>query len=387
MDDIVSQIQTLASEVDPAGRATILHALRQVLSGLGSPKDIIIQLFNEHLRNAIVRVGIHSGIFQLLSKSQDPLSAAQMAEYSGAHPQMFERIVRYLASNDMIQDVGQGQFKANNVTHVLASPAAEAFISHSFDVMGPAVQAFPDFLVETGYADISDNVKTPFQKAFDTDLPSFAWLAQHPKHLEAMTEVMKAFQSGAWMNGLDEFEKGVLDTEHDLERVFFVDVGGGSGHQCVEVRDKYPNLKGRLVLQELPEVIKSLTDVPGVKIEAHNFFEEQTVIGAKVYYLRRILHDWPDAKCVQILQHLRSAMASDSRILIDEMVLPDTNVPWQSAMADLSMMITLAGKERSKAQWAILAKQSGLQIAHIHNYEDAVTFNSVIVLEIDQTDP
>ncbi|KAL4886398.1 O-methyltransferase-domain-containing protein [Aspergillus karnatakaensis] len=246
--------------------------------------------------------------------------------------------------------------------------------------MGPAVQAFPDFLVETDYADISDNSKTPFQKAFKTDLPSFAWLAQHPEQLAAMTEVMKAFQSDEWIKSLNEVDQVALETDNS-ERVFFVDVGGGSGHQCLEVRDKYPNLKGRLVLQDLPEVVKDLTGIPGVRIEGHNFFEEQTVRGAKFYYLRRILHDWPDAKCIQILQHLRSAMASDSRILIDEKVLPDTNVPWQSAMADLSMMVTMAGKERSEAQWAMLAAQSGLRIAYMHGYEDSTIFNSVIVLE------
>jgi demethylsterigmatocystin 6-O-methyltransferase len=54
-------------------------------------------------------------------------------------------------------------------------------------------------------------------------------------------------------------------------------------------------------------------------------------------------------------------------------------------MADLSKMITLAGKECSKAQWTMLVEQSGLRIAHIHNYEDAVTF--VIVLEPERTEP
>lgn len=76
-------------------------------------------------------------------------------------------------------------------------------------------------------------------------------------------------------------------------------------------------------------------------------------------------------------------MASDSRVLIDEVVLPETNVPWQSAMADLAMMILLGGRERTQKQWAALAEQAGLRIAYIHAYNDPVSFHSVIVLELD----
>ncbi|KAL4781992.1 S-adenosyl-L-methionine-dependent methyltransferase [Aspergillus varians] len=384
MDDIVSRIQTLASEADLAGRARIQSALRSALSGLESPQDTLIQLYNGHLRNAVVRLGISSGLFRSLSQSQDPLSVAQLAKQSGASPQLFERLLRYLASNNIIEEVGQGQFKGNKTTHVLADEKAEILASHSFDFTSRVVQAFPDFIVESGFADVTDVAKTPFQKAFNTDLPCFTWLSQHPEHVESLQQVMKTFQSGEWIVGFGQFEKEALETEHNPERVFFVDVGGGSGHQCVGVSDKYPGLQGRLVVQDLPEVVKHLSEIPGVRIEANDIFQEQNIKGAKFYYLRRIFHDWPDAQCVQILRNLRSAMASDSRILINEVILPETSVPWQSAMADLAVMILLGGRERTRTQWATLAEQSGLQIAHIHEYNDFVTFHSVLVLEIDK---
>lgn len=215
-----------------------------------------------------------------------------------------------------------------------------------------------------------------------------------------MQQVMKSFRSGDWIQGFNQFEKDALDAEGNPERIFLVDVGGGSGHQCIEVRDRYPELHGRLVVQDLPEVVKEAPEIPGVKIEANDMFQEQKVKGeksltlisktrpadiiqgAKFYYLRRIFHDWPDAQCIQILKNLRSSMASDSRVLIDEVVLPETNVPWQTALADLAMMILLGGRERTQKQWAALAEQAGLQIAYIHAYNDPVAFHSVIVLEL-----
>lgn len=43
-------------------------------------------------------------------------------------------------------------------------------------------------------------------------------------------------------------------------------------------------------------------------------------------------------------------MDADSRILIDDVVLPDTGANWQTTMADISMMISLGGKERTVQQ-------------------------------------
>ncbi|KAL3444472.1 S-adenosyl-L-methionine-dependent methyltransferase [Aspergillus insuetus] len=384
MDDIIVQIRALASGTDVAGRAKLQNALREVLSELESPHDILVQLFNAHLNIATVRLAIDLGLFKLLSSQRQEWYVEEMAEKLDASPQMLERIVRYLASTDIIGEDEPGIFRANKITHILSDQKAEAFVHHAFDICGPALQAFPDFFRETKYADITSNTSTPFQKAFDTDLTSFAWISQHPEHLNAMQQVMTAFRSSEWLADFELFEKEALATAQGSRRVFFVDVGGGYGHQCIEVRNRFPNLEGQLVLQDLPEVFDGLADISGVKIEACDFFQPQTVKGAKFYYLRRILHDWPDALCVKILQRLRYAMASDSKILIDEIVLPGSKIPWQSAMADLMMMITLGGKERSKEQWIWLVEQSGLQVEHIHKYDGASTFNSVVVLGLDQ---
>ncbi|OJI97340.1 hypothetical protein ASPVEDRAFT_49365 [Aspergillus versicolor CBS 583.65] len=383
MDSAISQIQTLAREAGPADKARFQSVLRQALSDLESPQDSLIQLYNGHLRIAVVRLAISSGLFRSLSQSQDALSVTQLAEHCTADYGHIERILRYLASNNIIEEVGQGQFKANKTTHILADGKAGIFASHSFDFTGRIVQAFPEFIIENNYEDVTDGTKTPFQKAFDTDLHCFSWLAQYPELVEQMQQVMKSFRSGDWIQGFDQFEKDALDSEDQSERIFLVDVGGGSGHQCIEVRDRYPGLHGRLVVQDLPEVVKEAPEIPGVKIEANDMFQEQKVKGAKFYYLRRIFHDWPDAQCIQILKNLRSSMASDSQVLIDEVVLPETNVPWQTAMADLAMMILLGGRERTQKQWAALAEQSGLRIAYIHAYNDPVAFHSVVVLELD----
>lgn len=72
-------------------------------------------------------------------------------------------------------------------------------------------------------------------------------------------------------------------------------------------------------------------------------------------------------------------MESDSRILVDEIVLPDVGAPWQATLADVSLMISLGGKERTRKQWMELANRVGLCIEEIHTY-DGESSTSIIVL-------
>ncbi|KAL4809458.1 O-methyltransferase-domain-containing protein [Aspergillus unguis] len=384
MDDLILQIRDLASKANDAEKIKIQSTLRAVASDLESPQDTLMQLYNGCMYLAVVRIGTRSGLFRSLSQSQGPLSVTQLAEQSNASPQLFERITRYLAANQLIEEVKQGYFKANRSTHVLGSQDAEVAVSHLSTFSVPAMQAFPGFAHETGYTEVTNNLKTPFQKGFSTELTVYDWLAQHPEAAERFKNMMKLTQSGGWMLGFEEFNKEALSAELHPETAFFVDVGGNSGHQCLAVLEKYPGLKGRLVLEDLPQVITELPEIPGVRLEATDIFQEQKIKGAKFYYLRRILHNWPDNDCVQILRNLRFSMAKDSRILIDDAVVPETNAPWQPALADLAMMIMMGGKERTRTQWAMLAEQAGLRIAHIHQYSnDLVNFHSVVVLALN----
>ena len=71
-------------------------------------------------------------------------------------------------------------------------------------------------------------------------------------------------------------------------------------------------------------------------------------------------------------------MDETSRILIDDMVLPDTGVHWQAAQIDLTMMAALGSVERTREQWYVLMESAGLRILQIHMYTASLG-DSVIV--------
>ena len=65
-------------------------------------------------------------------------------------------------------------------------------------------------------------------------------------------------------------------------------------------------------------------------------------------------------------------MGPDSVILLDEMVLPDREVHWQSTQIDLTMMAALASIERTKAQWARLLDSVDLRIVEVYTYTPSI---------------
>lgn len=88
--------------------------------------------------------------------------------------------------------------------------------------------------------------------------------------------------------------------------------------------------------------------------------------GARLYFMRSIMHDWADDKCVEILKHIVAAMDPKySRLLIDDIVVPETEVDWLTASLDLCMWLFFSGIERTISQWKGLFDAVNLEIVHI----------------------
>jgi len=101
-----------------------------------------------------------------------------------------------------------------------------------------------------------------------------------------------------------------------------VDLGGSHGDAAFALALKYPSL--HLIVQDLPAVTANSKENKemSVKFMAHDFFEEQPVKGADVYYYRWTLHNWSDKYCIKTLKALSSALKKGSRVLIMDVVMP-----------------------------------------------------------------
>jgi hypothetical protein len=149
-----------------------------------------------------------------------------------------------------------------------------------------------------------------------------------------------------------------------------VDVGGGDGTLLMGLLDSMPGMRGVVVDKE--EVVsrarqRSAAAALGDRLEFRpgDFFETLPV-GAELYLLGWILHDWDDEAAGRILAACRQAMTAKSRLLILESVLPPGDVPHFSRYGDLVMMVLFNGRERTHGEFSDLIERQGLRLVAVH---------------------
>lgn len=138
-----------------------------------------------------------------------------------------------------------------------------------------------------------------------------------------------------------------------------------------EIREAYPALKGKIIVQDLARVVDnvppgSLPPELDIHHQVHDFWTPQPIRNATVFYMKRVLHDWPDDLCKKLLRHVVDAMAPDSRLLIGDTVMPDRVQREDLYCYWMDMtMLTFAGKERSEADWRELFESVGLNLVKV----------------------
>lgn len=74
--------------------------------------------------------------------------------------------------------------------------------------------------------------------------------------------------------------------------------------------------------------------------------------------------------CIKLLKLTISALGKESIILIDDIVLPNRKIHWQSTQLDFTMMACLSAMERTENEWHALLDAVGLKITNIYKYAE-----------------
>jgi demethylsterigmatocystin 6-O-methyltransferase len=133
-----------------------------------------------------------------------------------------------------------------------------------------------------------------FSYTNNTDLNFFQWLQQRPEQHAAFNASMAASvaveraHSPHGFADLYPFESEIGPQIASAEEVAIVDVGGGYGHVLEDVKRHIPGLKGRLIVQDLPETVAKAKLSDGIEAVAYDFFADQQPIkgGSKTVQIR-----------------------------------------------------------------------------------------------------
>jgi hypothetical protein len=103
--------------------------------------------------------------------------------------------------------------------------------------------------------------------------------------------------------------------------------------------------------------------------------------GAKFYFMRGVLHNHPPQKVLQLLENTKAAMAKDSVLLLDEMILPEKGANVDALSMDLTMLSAFAGMERTETQWREVIDEAGLKLERVFVYNE-VSHESVMEVRL-----
>lgn len=139
----------------------------------------------------------------------------------------------------------------------------------------------PQYLAQTAYKNPGSDsgAATPFQYANSTPLSFYQALAKDDKARSGFNYQMEQHinmeraKSQTGFASIYDFKGEFGPFIGSEDDVALVDVGGSGGHVLEVVKKYLPKLKGRLILKELAETLRSVTVPEGIEAVAYNFLE------------------------------------------------------------------------------------------------------------------
>ncbi|KAK2602558.1 hypothetical protein N8I77_009076 [Diaporthe amygdali] len=369
--------KALASSVSAAdtssSQAELVGEIKKLLAEVQGPFGAMFDLFGSLSKVAAIRCLLEMGVFTAIPASGTPATADEILSKLevDAEKALLVRLLRVASTDGPLVEVGEETYAQTPSSSIFAHPDLMATFKHIIDEGAPSIMLMPQFFIENGWKQPTDPTNCPYTFAHRTGGDEmWTHIAKFPERQKNSNRAMKAQSfDGLWSVGLFPFAEKIkeLGKETDASTPLVVDIGGGAGHTSSQIRELCKEIKGTIVLQDLQDVVVDARPTDGVVTMAHDFFKEQPVKGAPIYFLRRILHDWSDPSSVKILKHIADAMDRKlpSRLVIAEQILPTRDVTSESALVDLLMM-TFTGMERTAKQWEELLVQAGLKVVQFY---------------------
>ncbi|MFE3755454.1 methyltransferase [Nocardia tengchongensis] len=293
------------------------------------------------------------GIADVLAEG--PRQPADLARAIGASEDGVRRLMRLLISAGVFGQRRDGAYELTGISQGLRTDAAVS-MRDLFVFLG-------NDLHRKHWSYLADSVRSGRSLWPELEgMEFFEFAEQHPEAGQVFDQAMTSV--------------GSLSTE-PLQAAFdfgrfgsIVDIGGGRGSLLVDILHRHPSMRGTVF--DLPRVADGLEEQllgPGLTgrltVEGGSFFDTVPK-GADAYLLKHIVHDWSDADAERILRTVRTAMESEARLLIIEMVMPEHHRPHPGKVIDLEMLVnTAGGRERTKTEFGNLLSRSGFVLTGI----------------------
>lgn len=316
-----------------------------------SPAAQLDRMITGYWLSQAIYAAAYFGIADILKDGPRPV--AELSQKTNTNEDALYRLLRALASAGIFAEGPSRVFALTPLAEPLQAGVPDSKRALALMSGDEQFHAWTEILysIQTG--------KKAFDKVFGQ--PIFDYLGQN---------IEKAKIFDAAMVGIHGRESDAVQKAYDFTGInTVVDIGGGNGSQLIELLKAHPNMRG--ILFDLPHVIERAKQnfaAAGLtgrsELVAGSFFEFVPA-GADAYFMRHIIHDWDEEKCLTILRNCHGAMPADSRLLVVESVIPPGNEPFAGKFLDLVMLMIPGGKERTAEEYKTLFASAGFNLSTI----------------------
>ncbi|KAF2205777.1 S-adenosyl-L-methionine-dependent methyltransferase [Delitschia confertaspora ATCC 74209] len=440
LDLISTSVKAVIAECEQKASARILpsqelfDAQRIVIAATGKltelvsePSARILEVATQFQESRAIYIAAERRIPDVLSKAGDgAMSVYDISKEVKIESRKLSRILRYLCTIGIFKETGRDVFSNNSISAALVSnePLRAYVLLVNSEGFTASSETGPSYDVQ----------KTAWQDAIGTNKTRWEWLEERVKpeklqdsggHYPGLPslalETPPTGEDGLVARpeleimGLSMVGGGrVFGTAHvydypwaSLGDALIVDVGGGVGGFSLQLSKVYPTLT--FIVQDRAPVVKQgqekvwpkenpeALQAGRVEFVPHSFFDKNPTVGADIYYLRYVLHNWSDDYCVQILTRIRQSMEPHSRLLICDQVMNTTlgntiqkpaphplpaNYGYSMCFShsrDITMMASINGIERTPEEFESILAASGLKIKQIWDCRSQVSLIEAVL--------
>ncbi|KAH3906782.1 elsinochrome C biosynthesis cluster protein B elcB [Parastagonospora nodorum] len=360
-------------------RKQLANAAAQLSQLVTDPREYLEQLSanNQHL--VCLRWIVNLGILQYIPQ-HGSIAYTDLANRASVPESQLKSVLRMTAAHGFLAEVTPLEISHSPTSALIATnPSFYDWARWLTNYSVPSAYHFADATQKWGRTEVKN--ETAFNIAMNVEVPFFGYLKENAKMNSMFSSYMRNVASSeatSFKHMISGFDWGGLTPGSKV-----IDVGGSGGHGSRALASAFPGLN--FVVQDLPDTIENAkaalnTDesklhADRVRFMSHDFFTPQPVVDGDIYFLRMIIHDWPDETAITILAHLRDALKKPgARIVIMDTILPQPGTvsllqERQLRVRDLTMMQVFNAKEREYDTWKALVEKVGLRIIHVEQPE------------------
>lgn len=284
-------------------------------------------------------------------------SYATLSSKTGVDQGALEAICRLAIAHRIFSEPEEGHLAHSPASRHLAQDwavaASKAFADDFYPIsayLARALEQYPQ-ANEAKYAASALANGVGGEKSF------YEMINQYPeraKNFHSTMHLAQGLPGLSWEHLVNGYDWGDLD-----DGSICVDVGGGHGQAALAVSAKFPSLEW--IVQDSAQGLLDHPPVPegtNVMYMEHDFLQPQplTTKGAKIFFMRWILHNWPDQYCHRILDGLIPSLEHGAHVLIMEQLMPPpggVSNMWERNLRshDVGQLALGNGRERDRTQW------------------------------------